>query len=84
MIKKILKNATIYVLSDFLIKSSSILLTPYLLIRLNIIEFGQFGLITATMALGQLGYNLGFQSGYVRFYYIKEFIHQYISSSTVF
>lgn len=63
-------DSAIYALSDVLVKSTQLILTPYYLTRLSVAEFGQFGIIVSTMAVGSVFFNLGFQSGIARHFYL--------------
>jgi O-antigen/teichoic acid export membrane protein len=67
-----LKNSVIYGASDFAVKSTNLLLTPFYLSRLSVEEFGKFAILVATYSLLQLIFNFGFQSGFIRYYYIWE------------
>jgi O-antigen/teichoic acid export membrane protein len=69
LVKKI-KNSVIYGLSDFAIKGTNLVLTPYYIYKLSIDEFGQYAILIAVYSLLQIVFNLGFQSGYIRYYYI--------------
>lgn len=72
MLKKLAGQSTVYALSDFLVKSTNLILTPYFIFKLTLAEFGQFGIIIAILAFGQLFFNMGFQSAMVRYYYLEE------------
>lgn len=72
MLKKLAGQSIIYVTSDFIVKSTNLILTPYFIYKLSVPEFGQFGIIVAVIALGQVFFNLGFQSGLIRYFYLDE------------
>lgn len=82
MLRKLAKQSAIYALADGLVKSSDLILTPYYIYKLSIEEFGQFGIIVAVLSLGKMVFNLGFQSGIIRYYHFKESRRSSIISSS--
>lgn len=72
MLKALFRDSAIYAAADLAVKSTQLILTPYYLARLSVEEFGFFGLMVAVLALGAAFFNLGFQSGLIRFYHLRE------------
>ena len=79
--KAFLKNSAIYISSELLISSANLILTPYYLVKLSLDEIGSLSIILASYTILQKLLNFGFQSGYTRYAFHKEFIDVRIFSS---
>ena len=72
--KAFLKNSAIYISSELLISSANLILTPFYLVKLSLDEIGSLSIILASYTILQKLLNFGFQSGYTRYAFHKEFI----------
>ena len=79
--KGFLKNSSIYLIAEILVRSTNLILTPYYVAKLSIQEVGILSILLASYTISQKILNFGFQSGYTRFAYNSSLKKEGIFSS---